>query len=378
MKKARAIITYSAIALLCLAAFGGFLASKFQKPAAPVIKTTATLPPQSATPGPAASSAAATTADATPSPSPSPAPAPVGPPHVLEIMKRSGEMPDSHRVAIAQGEDCETVTRQVVEAAGGLGGIVKPGDTVILKPNLIRGRSAGSPVCTDWRVMQALADIVKECGAERIIVAEASPAGDAFHAAEYDKIQGVELLDMNLCEKEDCYLLKPEKSQTGQALYVPKIYMDADVVIGAAKLKTHSAAGAVVTLGLKLSLGVPPTPLYLGQGCKVVLHTMGLREVIVDLNLIRRPEFMVIDGIVAGEGYGPVGVTPVQANIMFAGSDIVALDTVALTYMGYTVDEVPPVKLASDIGIGISDLAKIEIVGADLDAIKTRFRRPYQ
>lgn len=154
--------------------------------------------------------------------------------------------------------------------------------------------------------------------------------------------------------------------------------MDADVVIGAAKLKTHFQSDAVVSLGLKLSMGVPPTPLYGSAGGKTMLHSMGLKEIIVDLNKIRRPDFVVIDGIVGGEGYGPLANTPVKSNVMFAGSDIVALDTVALTFMGFKVEEIPHVKLASDEGLGISDLSKIQIVGADLEKISMRFKRAYE
>jgi uncharacterized protein (DUF362 family) len=293
-------------------------------------------------------------------------------------MEKSAAMPASHLVGIARGEDYSAVTREVIENAGGLKSLVKKGDTVIIKPNLIRGALAGSPVCTDYRVIQEIANLLKELGAGRIIVAEASPAGNVYVQAEYNKLTGVELIDLNECQSEDCYDLKPAKSLTGQTIKIPKIYMDADVVIGAAKLKTHQMREAQVTLGLKLSMGVPPSRFYFGNGYKIGLHNMGLKEVIVDLNRIRRPDFVVIDGIVAGEGLGPVEVSPVKSNIMFAGSDLVALDTVTMTFMGYTLDEVPHAKLASDEGLGISDLSKIKIVGADINSIKTRFRRPFE
>lgn len=353
MKKLKNLITYGIIGLLCLAAASGFImnqvkARKNAEPAGmvPSVDVRASEDPQA---------------------------------HLEAVMKKSAAMPTAEPiVGIAQGEDYSEVTRKVIENAGGIQDIIKEGDTVILKPNLIRGAPAGSPVCTDVRVMQELADIAWECGAARVIVAESSPAGNVYHQAEYDTLKNVELVDMNECRKEDCYELKAEDSQTGKSLLIPKIYMDADVVIGAAKLKTHQMKEAQVTLGLKLSMGVPPSSFYFGSGYKIGLHNMGLKKVIVDLNRIRRPDLVVIDGIVAGEGLGPVQVVPVQANIMFAGRDLVALDTVAAAYMGYAVKEVPHLQLASDKGLGISDLSKIQIIGGDLDAIKTRFRRPFE
>lgn len=382
-KNLRAIITYSVIGALCVAALVGFLATN-GAPASPAATVNAGVSAAPSAGNAVSSSPGAATASPTPSPTATPIPNknPLaredGEEHVKLLMAQAVQMPATHVVGIAQGGDYNAVAKKVMENAGGLKDIIKAGSTVLIKPNLITGDKAGGPIGTDWRVIQAIADIANEYGASRVIVAEASPAGNVYKYSEYDKITGVELFDLNICKKEDCYILKPEKSMTGQELYIPKIYMDADVVIGAAKLKTHFQSDAVVSLGLKLAMGVPPTSLYGSSGGKIILHSMGLKEVIVDLNKIRRPDFMFIDGIVGGEGYGPLSNSPVKSNIMFAGTDIVALDTVALTYMGFTVDEVPHVKLAADEGLGIADLAKITVVGAELDKIKTRFRRAHE
>jgi uncharacterized protein (DUF362 family) len=90
-----------------------------------------------------------------------------------------------------------------------------------------------------------------------------------------------------------------------------------------------------------------------------------------------KPDFFIIDGIVGGEGYGPLRNTPVDSQIVFAGRDPVALDTAAATFMGFTVDEIPHLKLASDEKLGISDLGSIKVVGADLDKIKMKFERAF-
>jgi uncharacterized protein (DUF362 family) len=192
---------------------------------------------------------------------------------------------------------------------------------------------------------------------------------------KYGNIKGVEMVNMNSFNKEDCYELRPENNTTGKALFIPKVYMDADVVINVAKLKTHHQA--VVTLSLKNSFGIPSAKVY-GGGLKTGLHTLGLDESIVDLNLIRKADFFIIDGIVGGEGSGPINNTPVKSNIIFAGRDPVALDTVALTFMGFKLEQVPHVQLAGKKNIGISDLSKIRIVGADLNIIKMDFKSEFK
>ena len=162
-----------------------------------------------------------------------------------------------------------------------------------------------------------------------------------------------------------------QKSEVGRAIFIPKIYMDADVVINIAKMKTHLLTW--VSLSLKNCIGIPSAKIYGSYGAKTGLHNMGLDNVIIDLNRIRKPDFAIIDGIIAGDGYGPVGNTPVKANIVLAGKDLVALDTAALTFMGGEIEDVSHLLLASQKGLGISDLSKIKIVGADLNAIKMKF-----
>lgn len=277
-------------------------------------------------------------------------------------------------VGVGLGSDYRSVTRKAVENAGGLGGIIKQNDIVVIKPNLVQKSSKEEGIVTDYRVVQEIVDLAKECGAKRIIIMEASPFGNVFEGSNYTHISGAELFDMNECREEDCYKIKPDGSLTNTALFIPRAYMDADVVIGAAKLKTHFEYDAVVSLSLKNSIGVPPLGLY-GTDYKEKLHLLGLKEAIVDLNKIRRPDFAIIDGIVGGQGYGPLLVEPVQSNIVLAGTDPVAVDTAALIFMGFTVDEVPHVKLASKEGLGVSELSKIKIIGADLESIKMKFKR---
>lgn len=298
--------------------------------------------------------------------------------HVDEIMKKAVAEPDSNPVVgISRGADYAKVTEEAIKNAGGLEDIVKKGDTVIIKPNICTYAEAGSGKITDYRTVQKIVDMVNGLGASRIIIAEGTIAGDAFSSSflginMYDTIKGVELFNLNGCNEEECYELKPEKSLTGKALFIPMIYMDADVVINVAKLKTHFQPEAVVSLSLKNSFGVPPGQIY-GTGSKNGLHALGLKEAIVDINKIRKPDFSIIEGIVGGQGNGPLNNEPVKSEIIFAGRDPVALDTAALNFMGFTVEDVAHVKLAGEEKLGISDLGSIKIVGADLEAIKMKF-----
>lgn len=354
--KVKNVIIYGVIAALCLVAFGGYFLSKGHgsAPAAGVAAQGKSLAGQ---PDPITKSDGERQR------------------HVREVMARSIAAPSPNPVVgIGTGTDFASVTAAAIQNAGGLGSIIKRGDVVLLKPNLCIPLPDGSPQTTDYRVMQEIVNIARTLGAAKVVIAEGSFTGNAFDEValkmnKYDRIKGVTLYNFNANEKGDCYELTPRDSLVQRTLFIPKLYMDADVVITVAKLKTHFMTRE--SLSLKNVIGVPPDRIYGGTGDKTGLHNLGLNRVMIDLNRIRKPDFAVIDGIIGGQGWGPVSNTPVKSNVVFAGTDLVALDTVACGFMGVPVDT--HIELAARYGLGIGDMSRIKIAGAQLDAIKMRF-----
>ena len=295
--------------------------------------------------------------------------------HIAMLIKKAAAKPEKNPVVgIGRGVDYAEVTAKAIENAGGMKDLIKEGDVALIKPNVCTIYiNAGKLQITDYRVVQKVIDMALECGASRVIVAEGSFYGNVF---EYEKnryvsLKGAELFNFNDCEKKDCYELKPEKSMVGKAIFIPKIYMDADVVINIAKLKTHSMT--TVSLSLKNCIGIPSGKIYGDASSKAGLHNLGLQNAIMDLNMIRKPDLAIIDGIVGGQGQGPTENTPVKSETVFAGRDLVALDTVATTFMGINTEYVAHIKYAAEIGLGVGDLKKIKVVGGDLDSIIMKF-----
>jgi len=60
----------------------------------------------------------------------------------------------------------------------------------------------------------------------------------------------------------------------------------------------------------------------------------------------QRKSFSLIDGIIAGEKEGPVSPNPVHAGILIAGHNPVAVDAVATTVMGFSIDKIKSIKNA--------------------------------
>jgi len=133
-------------------------------------------------------------------------------------------------------------------------------------------------------------------------------------------------------------------------------------------LKTHIFAG--VSLGMKNL-----------KGCtrpedKAAFHKIDLDRAIVALNGLVRPQLTIVDGTVGMEGMGPASGTPVNCNLLIAGRDIVAVDSVASFLMGIDPEEVMTVKLGYKAGLGEMDLGKIQVAGEALDDIGMQWKRP--
>ncbi|MDR2793901.1 MAG: DUF362 domain-containing protein [Treponema sp.] len=285
-------------------------------------------------------------------------------------------------VGIGRGADHAAVTAQAIANAGGLERIVSKGDTVIIKPNLSSSRGTLTyPGNTDYRVVAEVVRQAREAGAGRIIVAEGAGTGrplsdPVIRQIRYNTIAGVEFLDLNTIPKEDCYFVSSPNRVTREPIYMPKIYVDADVVISVPKLKTNYAVGP--SLGLKNGFGAPPKPLVNdGSAWKLGLHRRGIPNSIVEINLLRKPDFVVIDGILAGEGNGPTSNSPIDARIVFAGADVMAVDTIAAYFMGFNPQNVPHLKLAAENGIGEYRMERIEVAGADIHEIRMDFDSPF-
>lgn len=281
-------------------------------------------------------------------------------------------------VSIAQGKDYTKTTLDAINRAGGLASIVKPGSTVFIKINIVGTAPSGTGKITDWRVTQAVVDECNRFGASKVVIGESPVDGRglaAFEAAGYNKVKGAELLEIGF-ERDRSRLVTVPRSITGQPLWIPDIYLDSDVVIDIPVMKTHGAAG--VTLGLKnTGIGIPSRLIYKTSRLpKGGLHDMGMNKAITEVNLIRRPDFTVIDGMVAGEGEGPNDPTPKRMNLVIASRDIVAADTIACMVMGINPATIGHITYADAQGIGVGDPTRIRVVGKPVSSVRADFELP--
>ena len=268
-------------------------------------------------------------------------------------------------------EEIAPFVRSACDLVGGLESVIMPGDTVLIKPNLVLPYAYQTGATTNPNLVEALAIQCREKGAKRIVIGDGSCVGSdteqAFDACGYRAMAeriGAELVDF--AKAESTYVVNPLAKKM-KRIAIPNAFIEANVVIDIPVMKTHDSLE--VSLGLKNMKGILQTR------DKKRFHKWGLAQSIVDLNQIARPDLTVMDATVAMEGSGPASGDPVNLGLLLASKDVVAVDAVAIEVMGFGLDEVDYVALAAKSGIGCADLSQIEIEGEPIASVKRPFAR---
>ena len=222
------------------------------------------------------------------------------------------------------------------------------GKVVFIKPNILSDSLPEKAITTDARAVEALINILKEKGAEKIILGD-SPGTQtgklSLRLSSFDKTAertGAVIQDFR--ESNRIHEIDGLKIPMAAALD------DSDVVISFAKFKTHQlmyATGAVKNM-FGLVPGLQKSPLHLRARSPESFARLILgifREAHVD--------YAVIDGIEGMEGAGPTNGQPRHVGLLMGSESAFALDRAEAVIMGY--DTVPIVSEAEKAMPGCTD-----------------------
>jgi len=283
-------------------------------------------------------------------------------------------------VAIVKGSKNpqQTEIRKMVEQSigliGGIDDIISRGDRVLVKPNIAYEIKPGETEVSDPRVAKAICDILLDMGAKPLI-AESSAAGvdgeAAFEASGYYDLrkQGYEVINLKAAKTKKTIILDNPRGKVLKKVKVWALVKEVDAIVNLPVIKTHDHLPA--TLALKNIKG-----LLVDAEKKNFHHKYGLSQAIADLNLVIKPDLTIVDGIFCREGLGYPFSDEIEMDLIIAGKDPVAVDTVTLLIM-----DIDPLKqehavLAEEHGIGTMDMKKIDVVGKKISDVKRKFKRP--
>jgi uncharacterized protein (DUF362 family)/Pyruvate/2-oxoacid:ferredoxin oxidoreductase delta subunit len=250
---------------------------------------------------------------------------------------------------------------------GGMQHFVKPGQKILLKPNLLAGKAPEKAVTTHPAIVRAVALLVQKAGG--IVALGDSPGiGSAETVARKCGIMAVvEELGLRFAAFEESVKIKP-RGRTFQELEVARELLDADLVINLPKLKTHQMMGLTCAVKNMFGavVGLRKPRLHLQAGSDKALFALMLLELCEQL----RPALSIVDAVVGMEGDGPGSGDPIQIGALIAGSNPLAVDAVAIELVGLRADQVWTQKLALETARSGATLKELELVGVDLNSVK--------
>ncbi len=266
----------------------------------------------------------------------------------------SAEYPD---LVVARGGEPEELVRQALAVLGGMEQFVRPGDDVIVKPNIcVAYHTYEYAATTNPWVVAALVRLCLEAGVRRVRVMDYPFGGSPEQAYVRSGIQ--EQVKAAGGEMEIMPQFKFVSTEIPQGLDLRQcqIYDDvlnADVVINVPIAKHHGLAR--LTLGMKNLMGVIRN--------RPMMHR-NLGQRLADLTSRVRPALTVVDAVRILVDNGPTGGSlddVKKMDTVIVSPDIVAADSYAATLFGLQPNDLAYVRAATAMGLGRSDLDGLKI-----------------
>lgn len=256
-----------------------------------------------------------------------------------------------------KGTDPAAMFDEGINSIGGMAEFVKPGQTVVIKPNIgwdakperaantnpeLIGRIIKRCYEADAKsvkVFDNTCDEWKKCYANSGIEKEVKDAGGSIipgNSESYYKNVQV-----------------PEGKSLTEAK-VHKLIIDSDVFINVPILKSHGSAK--LTVAMKNLMGVVWDRRW--------WHKNDLHQCIADYATFCKPDLNIIDAYRVMKRNGPRGVSVedvIRLDSLIISKDIVAADAAAAKLFGFEPDDIPYILIADEMGTGTMNLESLNI-----------------
>lgn len=263
---------------------------------------------------------------------------------------------DVDLVAIRGGEP-DVMFDKGIAALGGMSRFVKPGQRVLVKPNIGWDRTPERAGNTNPKLVKRIIEHCLDAGAKEVLVFDHT-------CHEWSKCYQHSGIEQAVAEaggkmvpgnSEKYY--KQVNVKGGVKLKqtdVHELMLDTDVFINVPILKNHSSSRA--TIAMKNLMGCVWDRGY--------YHKNDLHQCIADFLHFRKPDLNVVDAYRMMKRNGPVGVSlddVVTLKSQLISTDIVAADAAAAKFLGMDPAKINHIKIAAEAGFGTMDLSKLNI-----------------
>ncbi|HKE32152.1 MAG TPA: DUF362 domain-containing protein [Candidatus Angelobacter sp.] len=301
-------------------------------------------------------------------------------PSLLSAVDRSQVPASMVPVAFIKTTDRATGVRRAIDLLG-----IRQfhGKDLFVKPNF--NSADPTPGSTHEETLLALLRKLKAMGSGPITIGDRSGMGNtrevmqkkrAFDLAKELDAKVVVFDDLTA---GDWDLIKQPDSHWQQGFALPRVVRQAGGIVQTCCLKTHRYGGHF-TLSLKNSVGLAAkyVPGNSYNFMRELHSSPHQRHMIAEINAAYHPDLVVLDGVEAFTTGGPDQGKLVNANVILAGTDRVAVDAVGVALLRHfgTTPEVSQgpvfdqeqIARAVQLKIGVTSPKQIEILTDDRES----------
>jgi len=265
--------------------------------------------------------------------------------------------------------------RDAVDLLGGMHSFVKPGERVLIKPNLLKARPPDAAVTTHPEIVRSVIRLVREAGGIAL-VGDSPGMGDLRSVCEKAGIldvvsdEGAALVSLDEA-------VEVKNRGRFQRFEVARAAYEADVIVNLPKLKTHGMT--TLTGAVKNLFGCVPGKRKVQWHLTTGVNHEHFMTMLVELCALLKPRLTLMDAVVGMEGNGPGSGDPRRIGVVLAGRDPVAVDVIAALVLGVPPEKLPLIRAAANAGFGETRPERITVLGAPLSSVEVRnFRLPPQ
>jgi len=287
------------------------------------------------------------------------------------------------KVAFLKTEDRKSAIGKTVKALD-----INPvkNKNVLIKPNF--NTADPVPGSTHNDTLVGLVEQIWQMGAKTVSLGERSfpltrEVMEQKGVPELMRNLDVKIIDFDDLDDRDWVKVNSKDSHWQDGFRIARPILETECLVSTCCLKTHQYGG-VITMSLKLHVGVVPTQRHGYQYMRELHSSPHQRKLIAEINAPFKPDLVVLDGIDAFVDGGPATGKRAKGNVFLAATDRVAIDAVGVAVlkslgsnnqiMNSKIFDQEQIARAVEIGLGASSPKDIDVISADEQSREYRDR----
>lgn len=260
------------------------------------------------------------------------------------------ETREEYDVGIAEGKDYEKAVSEAIRLTGGINKYVKPGDIVVVKPNMAWNSPPELKANTDPVIVRTVVHLCFQALASKVYVFDRSANNPKLAyvtsgIADAADSAGAKVIQVNNVSKKLYPAITIKNAEFLNETTLNRYILESDVLINVPVAKHHSSAG--LTLGMKNLMGI--------TGDNRSKWHWKLHEAISDINMAVKTHLTIIDATNIMLQNGPTGGRKEylkRLDRIIVSSNIASADAEAAGLFNIQPDSIGYIRKAREKKIG--------------------------